>query len=128
LTVNTGRDLGTGRRVALCLTLIAGSVTTVTDPTVQLGLYTDDNTSFSSEANIALSAAVALPTTTGTLAAPNLGIKIILPFPPGAAYERYVRAKIITGGTITTASFTFDVSVVEVADTWVAKADNITIS
>ena len=124
---NLGRNLGTGQRMELVLSIRAGSVTTVTTPTAQVIIQTDDNSSFSSATTLLTSAAVALPTTSGTLAGNDIKQLLVIPLPLTNSYERYVRCQIVTGGTITTASYTFDLSIVEAADAWVAKADAIDV-
>jgi len=126
-TGNTGRNIGLGKQMFAVLSLRAGSVTTVSNPTAQITIQVDDNTSFSSAATLVTSAAVALPTTSGTLAGNDLKVLIVLPLHVTSSYERYLRAQIITGGTITTASYTFDLQIVEAAQVWEAKADALDV-
>jgi len=123
-TGNTVRDIGTGEDLYLVVSLTTGSVTTVTSPTLTVNIVTDDNTGFSSALTIQTSGALSLPTTT---AAATAGQRWILRLNP-ANFEEYVRLSFVTGGTITTASYTFDARIVMGVDAVRYYADAITIS
>ena len=101
---NTFRDIGTGDNLFLVVTLLTGSVTTVTSPTIRVDIQTADDTGFSTNARvISVSPTVPLPTTTAAAAA---GQRLIVMRLPSENMRRYLRAQIVTAGTITTASYT----------------------
>lgn len=128
---NTFRDIGTGDNVFVFLNLTTGSVTTVTSPTIRIDIQTADDTGFSTNQRvIAVSPTVNLPTTT---AAAVLGQRLVVMRLPTENIRRYLRAQIVTGGTITTASYTVVAGLVLSADAGfntssAAYADGITIS
>lgn len=122
---NTFRDIGTGDNLFLVVTLLTGSVTTVTNPTVRVDIQTADDTGFSVNARvISVSPTVALPTTTALAAA---GQRLIVMRLPSENMRRYLRAQIVTAGTITTASYTIFAALVLNADAGLTYADAITI-
>ena len=89
--------LGTGEPMAVLITVdvAAGG----TSPTLIATLQSDDNTSFSSAATVAVS-----PTFAGaTLVA---GYQFILPIPVGTATEQYIRLSYTVGGTTPTVTVT----------------------
>lgn len=101
---NSIRDFTIGQDVYVFLVLITGSVTTVTSPTVRVDIQTADDTGFSTNASVvAVGATVSLPTTTALAAAGQVMYVAKL---PAGGYRRYIRAQIVTAGTITTASYT----------------------
>ncbi len=125
LGTNLIRDIGAGEDVFLAVVLSTGSVTTVTSPTVTVNVQVDDNTGFSSATQVATTGAINLPTTTAAAQAGRLIAQLKL---PAADYERYLRLSFVTGGTITTASYTFQAFLTKDADQFRAYADAITIS
>ncbi len=125
LGANLVRDIGVGAAVYLVVVLTTGSVTTVTSPTLTVNVQGDDNTGFSSPTTYASSVTVNLPTTTAAAAAGSTLIAMRL---PSAAYERYLRLSFVTGGTITTASYTFQAFLTADADQVRYYSDAITIS
>ena len=122
---NTFRDIGTGDNLFLVVTLLTGSVTTVTSPTIRVDIQTADDTGFSTNARvISVSPTVSLPTTTAAAAA---GQRLVVMRLPSENFRRYLRAQIVTGGTITTASYTVFAALVLNADAGLTYADGITI-
>ena len=102
--VNTIRDVGIGDYQYLWAVLTTGSVTTVTSPTIRFDVQTADDTAFSTNASVQMtSIAVPLPITTALAAAGQILLVARL---PSAAFRRYNRLQMVTGGTITTASYT----------------------
>lgn len=125
LGTNLIRDIGAGQDVYLVVALTTGSVTTVTSPTVTVNVQVDDNSGFSSATQVATSGAVNLPTTTAAATAGALICALKL---PAGAYERYLRLSFVTGGTITTASYTFQAFLTLDADVVRYYADALTIT
>lgn len=85
------RNIGIGEPMVVVVTVpvaLAG-----TSPTFQVTLQTDDNSAFSSPANIAMSASfTSLPA----------GSKVVLGVPATATFERYSRLSYTLGGTTPT--------------------------
>lgn len=123
-TDNAIQDIGVGTDIYLVAVLTGGSVTTVTSPTATINLQTDESDSFGSATQVFTSGAIALPTTTAAAAAGDVLVAAKL---PSADYEKYLRAQIVTGGTITTASYTFQVFLTLDIDKWRAYANRRTI-
>lgn len=89
--------LGTGEPMAVAITVdvAAGG----TSPTLTVAVQSDDNTSFSSAATVATTAAIA----GATLVA---GYEIVIPIPAGVSTEQYLRLSYIQGGTTPTITVT----------------------
>lgn len=122
---NSIRDFTVGQDVYVFLVLTTGSVTTVTSPTVRVDIQTADDTGFSTNASVVASGAtVALPITTALAAAGQIMYVAKL---PSGGYRRYLRAQIVTAGTITTASYTLVAGLAMGFDTVRYYADGITI-
>lgn len=83
-TSTPGRKLGSGRPLYLVISVINNTGGDGSD-TMQFSLQTDDNTSFSTPAVVAQS-----PVITGVANLPA-GSRVVVPVPPGVAFEQYVR-------------------------------------
>lgn len=79
-----GRKLGSGRPLWLVIAVINNTGGDGAD-TMQFTLQTDDNASFSSPTTVAQS-----PVITGVANLPA-GSRVVVPVPPGVAFEQYVR-------------------------------------
>jgi hypothetical protein len=102
---NSIRDIGTGApNYLVAYILTTSTVTTVTSPTIRFDIQTADDTGFSTNASvISTGTALALPATTAAIA--QLSGPILVARLPTANFRRYNRLQIVTGGTITTASY-----------------------
>jgi len=89
-TIDLGQErrLGSGEQMGVVICVTAAM--TGTSPTFQCNIQSDDNSGFSSAANVASSA------TFSTLA---VGSRVIIPIPPGVLTERYLRLSYTLGGT-----------------------------
>lgn len=79
-----GRKLGSGQPLWLVIAIKSNTGGDGAD-TLAFSLVTDDNTSFSSATTVATS-----PTVTGVANLPS-GSRVVIPVPPGVAFERYIR-------------------------------------
>lgn len=79
-----GRKLGSGRPLWLVIAIKNNTGGDGAD-TLQFSLQTDDNTGFASPTTVAQS-----PVVTGVANLPA-GSRVVIPVPPGVAFERYVR-------------------------------------
>lgn len=118
-------DLGVGRRIfkgepmAVLLLVEVAADGTTGDETYEVEVQTDDNSAFSSAAEVC---AMAIPRARLTA-----GSKHVIPVPPGVALERYLRLNFDVGGTtpsITVSAFLQPLNMIESYETY---ADNSSI-
>lgn len=97
------RNTGDGEALCMVFTVTTAADYTTTDETYQFAIQCDDNTSFSSPAT--------LLTRTISAASSGLavGVRVVVPFPPGALVEQYVRGYLTLGGTTPSISVTTDI-------------------
>lgn len=116
-------DLGQERRLGIgepmCVVISADVALAGTTPTFVATLQSDDNTSFSSAASLAVS-----PTFSSFAA----GAKYVLPIPPGIATERYIRVNYTLGGTTPTITVTTAVMPMSMVQNDAVFPDNFVIS
>lgn len=116
-------DLGIERRIGtgetMCMLFTVNVALAGTSPTINFTIQSDDNTSFSSAANIVVSP---------TFSALAAGTRYALVIPPGALTERYLRVNYTLGGTSPTITLTAGLQPVNMLQNDFYYADAITIS
>lgn len=114
----TARNIGVGDDLYIHINIDVALTDSGSDSTVAITLETDDNTSFSSATTLATVASVAATAAAGT----SYIYKIA-----SAAFERYIQLRYtVSGGNLTTGSFT--AGIVKDAQQYTSYADNIVIS
>ena len=112
-------NVGIGEPMAVVLSLDVAADGTTGDETYAVALQTDDNSSFSSAAQIG-SATI----TRGDAA----GSRYIIPVPMDTTGERYLRLNYTLGGTTPTVTVTAFLIPASMIQNYVAYADGFTIS
>lgn len=116
-------DLGADRNVGIGEPLVVVITCDVamggTSPTLIATLQADDNSGFSSAASV-----IATPSQSSLAA----GAQLVLPVPPDALTERYVRLNYTLGGTSPTVTLTAFLQPASMVQNYSSYADGITIS